>query len=196
MRKNADAMATPDRTPLHFARKVRGAFLFLADEGFTEVEAKPTLVRYRKGDIEVDVYHGRQSYEVGGGVTVSGSRFAMSEIVRASDPDVAKDYRNAVATTPEGLAAGLEELSALMQRYGAAALRGDPHFISLLEEQRKLWAEEYVLDVLEGQLRPQAEAAFRRGDYSKAAELYGRIRGRLSPAEAKKLALAEARSRC
>jgi hypothetical protein len=37
-----------------------------------------------------------------------------------------------------------------MQRYGAAALRGDPHFISLLEEQRKLWAEEYVLDVLEG----------------------------------------------
>jgi hypothetical protein len=186
-------MEVPDRSQLQFAQKVRGAFLFLADEGFTEVEALPTLVRYRKGDVEVDVYHGRQSYEVGGGVSASGARYAMSEIVRASDPDAAKNYRNAVATTPEGVAAGLEELSALMQRYGAAALRGDSQFFSMLKRHRKQWSEEYALDVLAGQLRPQAEEAFRRGDYSKAAELYGRFRERLSPAEANKLALSEKR---
>lgn len=44
-------------------------------------------------------------------------------------------------------------------------------------------------------LRPQAEQAFREGNYSKAAELDGRIRERLSPAEVKKLAFAEARVR-
>ncbi|HEY2560159.1 MAG TPA: hypothetical protein VGI48_10665 [Caldimonas sp.] len=190
-------MDAPDRSPLHFAQKVRGAFSFLVDEGFTEIEARPTLVRYRNGDgdVEVDIYHGRQSYEVGGGVTIFGLRYAMSEIMRASDPDMAKEYRNAVATTPEGVAAGLKELSALMQRYGSAALLGDPRFFSVLEEGRRQWAQEFALDVLVGQLRPQAEEAFRRGDYSMAAELYGRIRERLSPAEAKKLALAEERCR-
>ena len=43
------------------------------------------------------------------------------------------------------------------------------------------------------QIRPRAESAFRRGDYAKAAELYGLMRERLSPAEAKKLAFAEGR---
>jgi len=51
-----------------------------------------------------------------------------------------------------------------MQRYGTAALRGEPQFLSLLEKQRKQWAEEYALDVLASQLRPQAEDAFRQGD--------------------------------
>jgi hypothetical protein len=187
-------MDAPDRTPLHFEWNVQQSFLFLADLGFREVEATPTLVRYRNGDVEVDVYHGRKSYEVGGGVTFAGIRYAMSEILRARDPAVGKDYRNAVATTPEGVAAGLKELSALLQRCGASALRGDPAFFSMLERQRKQWSQDYALDVLVGQLRPQAEEAFRRGDYSKAAQLYGRIRERLSPAEVKKLTLAEERS--
>ncbi len=80
-----------------------------------------------------------------------------------------------------------------MKRYGTAALRGDPQFFSTLKEQRKLWSEEYALDVLADQLRPQADEAFRRGNYSTAADLYARIRSRLSPAEVKKLALAEER---
>jgi hypothetical protein len=195
MTKNANAMDTQDRSQLHFVRKAQEFFLFLIDEGFTEVEASPTLVRYRKGDVEVDVYHGRKSYEIGGGVTISGTRYAMSEIMRARDPVAAKAYRNTLATTPERVVVGLEELSALMQRYSSVALCGDSLFFSALEKQRIRWAEEYALDVLADQLRPQAEDAFRRGDYSKAAELYDRIRGRLSPAEAKKLTLAEERSR-
>ncbi|WP_345541039.1 hypothetical protein [Variovorax defluvii] len=188
-------MDTPDRSYLHFVRKVREAFAFLTDEGFVEIDALPTLVRFHKSGIEVDVYHGRQSYELGAGVTFSGTRYAMSEIVRATDPEAAKGYRNAVATTPEGVAAGLEALSSLMERYGSAALKGHAGFFSMLEAQRRQWLEEYTLDVLASQLRPKADDAFRRGDYSAAAALYGRIRDRLSPAETKKLALAEGRSR-
>jgi hypothetical protein len=188
-------MGMPDRSYLHFEREVRGAFAFLEDLGFVEIEALPTLVRYQKAGIEVDVYHGRQSYELGAGVTGFGTRYAMSELIRATDPEAAKGYRNAVVTTCEGMVKGLEELSLLIKRYGTMALQGDPQFFMMLEKQRKQWSEEYALDVLADQLRPQADEAFRQGDYSTAAELFGRIRARLSPAEIKKLALAEARIR-
>jgi hypothetical protein len=91
--------------------------------------------------------------------------------------------------------AGLKELSLLLKRYGRSALDGDPQLFASLEGERKLWSEEYALDVLTEQLRPQADEAFRQKDYSKAAELYSRIRERLSPAELKKLSIAEERSR-
>ncbi len=98
-----------------------------------------------------------------------------------------------MATTPEGLAVVIDKMRMLMKSYGSAALHGDPEFLSMLEKQRKQRLQEFALDVLERQLRPQAEDAFRRKDYVRAAELYASIRERLSPAEARKLALAKAR---
>lgn len=184
-------METSDRSYLNFVVTVRKAFAFLGDLGFSEVEALPTLVRYRKGDIEVDVYHGQQSYEIGAGVTAFGTRYAIGEIIRAIDSEAAKQFRNATALTPEVVAVSIESLSALIQRYCGAALQGDPQFCSMLINQRKHWSEEYALDVLTEQLRPQANEAFRLGDYAKAAELYTRIESRLSPAEVKKLRFAE-----
>jgi hypothetical protein len=193
MTKQEITTSTPDRSGLHFERRVRGAFMFLEELGFVSVDPLPTLVRYRKDDVEADVYHGRQSYEIGAGVTCFGIRYSMSEVIRATDPGAAKTYRNAIATTPEGVADGLAELSLMMKRYGTAALQGAPQFFSTLAKQRKQWSEDYAFDVLADLLRPRAAEAFRRGDYVTAAELYGRIRVRLSPAETKKLDLAEAR---
>lgn len=188
-------MDVSDRSYLGFKEKARNAFAFLNELGFSEVEASLTLVRYRKDGVEVDVYHGRQSYEIGAGVTAFGTRYAVSEIIRAGDMEIAKQFHYAMTNTAEGVATGLEELSSLMKRYGSAALRGDSDFFSTLEKQRTLWSEEYALDVLSEQLRPQADEAFRRKDYSTAAELYSRIRERLSPAEIKKLSIAEGRSK-
>lgn len=186
-------MYTPDRSSLNFVEKVRRAFAFLRELGFDEIEALPTLVRYRKGDVEVDLYHGRQSHEIGAGVSGFGTRYAMSEIIRAVDLNVAKHFRYAATTTPEGIIAALEELGSLMKQHCREALEGNPKFFSILEKQRKLWSEEYSLDVLSEQLRQQADEAFRQRDYSKAADLYSRIRKRLSPAELKKFSLAEER---
>ena len=186
-------MNTSNRSCLKFEEKVRKAFEFLSELGFDEVETLPTLVRYRKGNIEVDVYHGRQSYEVGVGVTAFKTRYAISEIIRAIDPATAESFHYPLATTPEGIVSALEELSLLMKRYGRSAIDGDSQFFSMLENQRKLWAEEYALHVLAEQLRPQADEAFRRKDYSKAADLYSQIRKCLSPTELKKLSLAEER---
>jgi len=188
-------MDASDRTYLDFTEKARQAFAFLGELGFSEIEALPTLVRYRKDDVVIDVYHGRQSYEIGLGITAFGTRYAISEIIRHIDPETAKSYRYAATTTPEGVVAGLKELSLLLKRYGRSALGGDPQLFSSLESERKLWSEEYALDVLTEQLRPQADEAFRQKDYPKAAELYSRIRERLRPAELKKLTIAEERSR-
>lgn len=193
MREVVDTMITSDRAYLNFMQEARKIFAFLGELGFSEIEALPTLVRYQKGNIEVDVYHGRQSYEIGANVTAFGARYAISEIMRHMEPESAKRYRYVTATTAEGVIAGLEELSVLMKRYGRAALDGDAQLFSTLESERRAWSEGYDLDVLAEQLRPQAGDAFRKMDYAKAAELYSRIRERLSPTELKKLSIAEER---
>lgn len=180
-------MVAPDRSHLSFENQVRKWFAFLNNFGFSEIEALPTLVRYQNGDVEVDIYHGRQSYEIGAGITFSGTRFAMSELLHASDPEALMEFRYATATTPEGVCSALEELSSLMKRYGNVVLKGESQFISTLEKQREQWSKDYALDVLARQLRPKASEAFRQKKYSTAADLYSRIRERLSPAEVKKL---------
>lgn len=182
------------RSDIEFTRIAREAFSFLLDEGFCEEEALPTLLRYKRGDVEVDVYHGRQSYEIGVGISFAGERYAISEVLRLSNAAEANNYRNPIARTSGGVAAAMSALSSLLREHGARALSGDAKVISDLKSQRDGWSVEYALDVLEGQVRPLAEEAFRSGEYAKAAELYGRIRGRLSSLESKKLALAEERS--
>lgn len=195
MTKDMNTVITHDRATLNFERIARKYFSFLGELGFLEIESSPTLIRYHKGDVELDVYHGRQSYEIGAGVSYLGTRYSLGEIIRATDPEAAKHYCNFATTTPEGVVVGLEQLSSLMKCYGLVALRNDPQFFSRLETQRKLWSEEYALDVLAQQLRPQADEAFLKGDYASAAELYARIKARLSPAEAKRLTLAKKRQR-
>lgn len=183
-----------NRSSLNFESNVRKIFSFLDDLGFSIAEVSPTHILYQKGDFEVDIYHGRQSYEIAAGIFGHGVRYAMSEIIRVTNPAVAERYRSFVATTPESVITALEELAALMKEYGVKALCGDSQFFSELEHQRKTWSEAYSLDVLAKQLRPKADNAFRRGDYAVAAELYARIRPRLSPTEIKKLTIAEERT--
>jgi hypothetical protein len=183
-----------DRTHLNFANVVTKAFAFLSDLGFVQIESLPTLVRYRKGDIEVNVYHGRQSYELACEIVRQGRRYSLGQIIDAIDSEVARKYRHFAATTPEGVARGIAQLEELARRYSELALRGDPQFFATLEDQGVLGARAFALDVLAGQLRPKADAAFRRGDYRQAAELYEQFRPRLSVAELKKLAYAKKRA--
>jgi hypothetical protein len=193
MNKDGHTIDTQDRSNLHFEREAREAFKFLEDLSFILVEALATLVRYRKDGVEVDVYHGRQSYEIGAGVTAFGTRYSMGEILDATDPEAGKTYRVFATTSSDEVVMGLKALSELMKQYGTAALQGAPQFFMVLAKQREQWSQDYARDTLARQLRPQAYEAFRQRDYSTAAELYNRIRDRLSSVETKKLALAEKR---
>lgn len=185
----------PERERLNFATAATEAFGFVDRLGFTQVEALPTIVRYRKGDLEVDVYHGRRSYEIGFGIARRGVRYSIGELMRAKDPEAARRFRLWAARTESVLRDGLTQLAELASRYGDRAFQGDPELFAALDRQRESWGKEYELDVLEGQLRPEAHRAFRQGDYRKAAELYERILPRLTPVELKKLAFAKDHTR-
>ncbi|MGB9154635.1 MAG: hypothetical protein WCD70_16295 [Alphaproteobacteria bacterium] len=186
----------PERTRLNFADAVARRFsAFLTDFGFLLIESSPTIVRYRKNDLEIDVYHGRSSYELGFGVTRNGVRYSLGELIRATDPKAAEQYKNYAATAQSALNEGLDILAKEVQLYAANALRDDPKFFVTLESQRHLWAEKYALEVLERQLKPKAEEAFRQGRYREAYELYERIKSRLTPTELKKLNIAKVRAR-
>ncbi len=186
--------ASIERRRLNFPHVVGQAFSFLEDMGFREIEAAPTIVRYRKDDLVCNVYHGRSSYELGFEIGPEGEEYPVSALIRASDVAAYDQYRTPVATTPAELASGIKRLADLVRQYGERALRGDPAFFAELRRQQKAWAEAYALDVLARQIRPKAEAAFRAGRYREAAELYAKIGPRLSPTEQKKLEAARKRS--
>jgi hypothetical protein len=99
-------------------------------------------VRYRRGDIEVDIYHGRQSYEIEFGIAYEGIRYSLSEVIRVTDADADKQYRVDAATNPEGVEKGLTELETLARRFSERVLRGDPEFIAALEKGRQAWLKE------------------------------------------------------
>jgi hypothetical protein len=86
---------------------------------------------------------------------------------------------------------GLAQLETLAKRYGEQALRENSEIFIALDNERKLWSERYANEVLDGQLRPKAYAAFRQHKYRQAAEMYERMEPRLSPVELKKLAFAK-----
>ncbi len=184
----------PGRERLGFVAAVREHFAFLLDFGFSEVEALPTIVRYRKGGLDLNVYHGRMSCEVGMQIGHEDEQFSIAELICTVDPVAAEELRAWTATTSGALATGVEKVAGLFRRYGQCALRDDPEFFEKLRSNRKSWGETYALEVLASQTRPKAEAAFREGRYREAAELYEKIAPALTPVEQKKLALARKRS--
>jgi hypothetical protein len=192
---NVDSAVGPDRVNLNFANIAKEKFSFLCDIGFAIIESLPTIVRYRKGDVQVDVYHGRRSYEIGLGIAWLDVRYELPDFIAVADLQAANDYYTPMASTREGVIEGLTRLAELAKRYCGLALQGDPIFFAKATEAYKSRREKYWLEMNARQLRPQAEAAFRLGKYREAAELYKQIRPLLSSAELKKLAVAEERSR-
>jgi hypothetical protein len=191
MNMSANNPVGHERTRLNFADAASKHFAFLCGLGFSKLESLPTLVRYGRGNLEVAIYHGWLSFEIGFEITHAGTHYSIGDLIRIAHPEVAAQYRSYQTITPQGVAEGLAQLEVLVKRYCDRALHGDLEFFSALDQCRKSWAEEYTLDVLVGQLRPKADAAFRSGCYRLAADLYERIRRRLSAAELKKLALAK-----
>ena len=182
------------RAGLGFEDLVRQRFSFLAEYGFCEIESLATIVRYRKGDLELNVCHERLSYEVDLQIGHAEDLFYLEELIHACDPEAAKRYKKWMASTAATLAPGVERLAELVGRYGDRALRDDPDFFEDLRKNRKFRREEYALNVLASQTRPKAEAAFREGRYREAADLYESIAPQLSPAERGKLEAARKRS--
>lgn len=184
-----------ERVTLNFEKVAKEKFAFLCDLGFAIIESLPTIVRYQKGGVQVDVYHGRRSYEIGLGVTWLGTRYELPVFIAVVDPQAAEKFHMPMASTREGVIQSLTRLSELVKCYCGQALQGDAEFFAEIATKHKSLVEKYWLEMQARQLRPQAHEAFRLGNYREAAELYKQIRPLLTPAEIKKLATAEERSK-
>jgi hypothetical protein len=104
MRQGEDV--DPDRTLLNFEGAAISRFDFVKDLGFELSAALPTIVRYRRDDLELRIYHGRQSFEVGLEVGHGEELFSLGELIRSADPAAADRYRLPTARTAHGARSG------------------------------------------------------------------------------------------
>jgi len=185
------------RAYLGFTDAVRGNFGFMKDHGFKEVRAEDTIIRYETERVFLNVYHGRSSHELGievglletGGRDVHG--YPLGAFVRLMDPEEGSRLRYFCATTPGEVGTGVQRLAVQVRHYVDRALKGDERIFSELAQQQREWASEFADEVAYNQVGPKAAEAFRQQNYRKAAELYESIRGKLTPAELKKLEYAK-----
>ena len=125
-----------ERTKLGFKEAVREHFKFLSEFGFREVQALTTIVRYRSRNLELCVYHGRISYEIGVEIYQSDERFTIAELIRLSDPHTHEKYRSPmVSSSSSVLDSAVERLANLLRRFGEKALRNDAAVFAALRKQ-------------------------------------------------------------
>jgi hypothetical protein len=184
------------RARLDFVGAVLREFAFLETAGFAIVASEPTIVRYRRGSLGLTIFHGRMSYEIDLEV-YRGERHesGMGHIIGVTDREAGWQYKSYQTTTQDGVRDGVALLAGLFRRYGARVMIDDPSFFRELVQVKESALARWTMDMAEERLRPQANAAFKRGDYAASAELYEQFKQRLRPSEAKKLELAQRRDR-
>ena len=182
------------RRSLGFVKEVKEFFSFLeAMWGFNCVRQEKTFVCYESADVYVNVYHGRSSFEIGvevGNKSLEHS-FSLEALVSLFDKELSREYWATGARTSEAVHRALKKLSEGLSRYGGPALSGNQSIFYRLEQLRAERIAAMALDSKAYQIRPKAEAAFRRGDYKEAVKLYSSIEAALSSIERKKLEIAK-----
>lgn len=184
---------------LGFPQAVKEFCSFLESEYHFRIKRlDETFVRYESENVFVEIYHGRVSREIGlefGLLTSRGTlgRHSIGKLILLNDPENYRNYRYFATQTPEGVKKGVSQISNLLKSYGHQALLGNGDFFDQLKTLGKKIIHNRIDEDRAERIRPQAEEAFRSGDYGKAAELYGSIEPSLTPTEAKKLAFARSK---
>jgi hypothetical protein len=185
-----------DRHELRFAEAVEDQFGFLQEHGFRRVQREPSFVRFESKHVYVNVYHGRQSFEIGleVGSLVAGAEetsYSMSEIIRLVEPGKADGYRNYAARSPNGVAEGVQGLAMLFRRYVDAGVLDGSGLFERLRKGRKTWSREYAKEVNLTHARQKLGVAWHAKDYTQVVELLRPLRDALTPTELHKLEYAE-----
>lgn len=189
-------MPTTDRQPLRFAEAVEENFSFLSAHGFKRVQSEPTFVRFESKRIYVNVYHGRQSFEIGLEVGPLGAgsdetSYSMSEVIRLVEPEKVAEYRNYAAQTTRDVADGVQRLASRFRRYVDAGVLDDARLFERLRESREAWSRSYAKEVNLTQARRKLDAAWHAKNYAKVVEVLEPFRADLTSTELKKLEYAK-----
>ena len=191
-------MPTIDRQSLHFAETVERKFTFLAAHGFKRVQNEPTFVRFESRCLYVNVYHGRQSYEMEleiGPCGTSNASYSMSDLIRLLEPRKADEYRRYAAHIAKDVAKGVQRLASLFRRYVDAGVFDDGKIFERLQKSRNAAVHDYWKEMKLTQVRQQLDAAWQAKNYTKIIELLEPLRSDLSPTELRKLNYAKRRGR-
>lgn len=192
MSKTARQVA--DRSLLRFADEVTDRFAFLDAQGLRRVHVEDTLVRFESHRLTINIYHGRQSYEIGLEVEGPASphdRYSFSELLRLVDQEQAQHYRCFAAHNIQGVSNGVRQLAETFQKYFTSGILDDNRLFSRLKQQRETLNRDYAKDVELQQARRKADDAWHQKDYSLVVKNLKPLRDSLSPSEVAKLAFAE-----
>jgi hypothetical protein len=180
-----------------FTEEVTIQFSFLVTKGFRIVKHDKTLVRFESGQIFVNVYHGRKSYELGLEIGRHGDKayqeecFSMSEILRVTEPDMAKAYRNYAAKDDARIKQGVRELALLLSRLVDAGLLDDRQLFTRLEKQRTDWKKGFAKKVQMAQMTPTLDLAWRAKDFDSVVRLLEPVQDELNSTQLMKLEYAK-----
>jgi hypothetical protein len=192
---NSVAMSNP-RQFLRFREAVLREFRFLDSHGLRVSEANESYVRYSSPKVDVEIFHGRQSFEIGLCVFRDGVKYSIGELLQlrpslVTDPQLTHGF---AATDAHAVEVGVARIASAFKLFSDAVLSDRSTFYEELDQQRMQNKHELALDSLAGQVRPMADEAFHTKDYRRAADLYEQIKERLSPSELRRLQIARSRS--
>lgn len=182
---------TVARSDLRFEESARESFFFLEkDFGYRLVEAGPTLLRYEdRGELFVNVYHGRSSYElkfeVGRRDPKSGKEERYYPVDFASAFG-SRDNCNFQATTRASVADGVRKLAGLLCSYGKEALSGSPFAFKRLRDAQARSSDQLIRKWKLSEAREVATQAWQRKDYERVVRSYEPFLDDIEPSERKK----------
>ena len=182
-----------DRSLLKFADEVKARFAFLESKDFRCTRSEATLVRIESAELAINIYHGRQSYEISLQIEdVRGAdSYSFSEILRLVHNERAEQYRDYAAHTIEGVAEGVRQLAELFRKCVDAGILNDGKLLSRLELQRGEWARNYALETQLEQARKKSESAWAERNFGKVIEVLAPFEEHLNPSDLKKLEYAK-----
>jgi hypothetical protein len=189
-------MPTIDRQSLHFAETVERYFAFLAGHGFKRVQKETTFVRFESGRLYVNIYHGRQSYEMEleiGSYGISDPPYSILDLIRLLEPKKAAEYRRYAAHIAKDVDNGVQRLASLFRRYVDAGALDDARIFERLQKSRSAAVHGYWKGMKLTQVRQQLDAAWHAKNYAKIIALLEPHRSDLFPTELKKLNYAKQR---
>lgn len=182
-----------DREEMNFSIETQKYFNFLVEDyNFKCVHKDLTKVQYENDWVEVNIYHGRSTYELGVEIGLlereerECESYLISEIMRLTAPQEEKDFMRPIAKDAVTVKKGVQRMSELLKKYGDTVLRGNRESFIELSEQRMKMVEDSIDEDNLNRTRPQANLAFQQKDYKKAVYLFKSISEHLTPAELKK----------
>jgi len=183
-----------DRERLGFSTAVRNNFSFLENQyGLQCVHEEDTLVRFESDVVFVNVYHGRTSFEIGLEFGRRGyeEKYSLEALVALSNENLSRKYWANFAVTTEMVETAVSTLAQGLIEYENGVLSGDACIYQRLEQLRRERIDKMIVHSQVEQVRPLADAAFRKKNYAEAARLYRSISSSLTEVERRKLTFAE-----